>query len=116
MSAAHFTATNMTLIPAECSALLDRATTRQHPPMIGYVGLGFLYLALAPTWRDRCSNRTTTPPPPPASLLEEGLALRLRAVDLVTAGLKPGDRVASWAGGAGARAGRPQGRLGGVVC
>ena len=43
------------------------------------------------------------PPPVPASLLEEGLALRLRAADLVTAGLKPGDRVASWAGGAGAQ-------------
>ncbi len=37
------------------------------------------------------------PPPVPASLLRTGLALRLRAADLVTAGVRPGDKVAAWA-------------------
>ena len=41
-----------------------------------------------------------SPPPPPAvpkSLLSDGLVLRLRATDLVAAGVQPGGKVASWA-------------------
>lgn len=40
------------------------------------------------------------PPPPPSvptSLLTDGLALRLRATDLLAAGIRPGGRVESWA-------------------
>ena len=54
------------------------ATTRQHPPMIAFVGQAFLYIALAPTWRDRADRTTTTSPPPPMSLLEHAVFAALR--------------------------------------
>ena len=47
------------------------------------------------------------PPPPavPASLPSDGLAMRLRAADLVSSGLQPNEKVAAWVGVAGGEAG-----------